>query len=75
MKIESLEIEARASSVPFARSGNRKRRKGIPPKWKILPGFFLLGRQRTSAGLSQKLLWSAIEAVKFLYLLGRGMGV
>ena len=35
MKIESLEIEARDSSVPLARPGSRKLRKGIPPKWKV----------------------------------------
>ena len=35
LKIESLEIEARDSSVPLARPGSRELGKGIPPKHEI----------------------------------------
>lgn len=51
----NIQIEARASSVPNGiRSGSGRVGKGRPPKRRGVPDCSLLGRLRTSAGLSQR---------------------
>ena len=51
----NIQIEARASSVPDGiRSGSGRAGKGRPPKRRGVPDCSLLGRLRTSAGLSQR---------------------
>ena len=76
-KIESLEIEARDSSVPFCKARQPQNGKGNTAEAGNLPEGFLLGRQRISAGLSQKLLWSAIDCseLSVLFLVGACIAV
>ena len=76
-QIESLEIEARDSSVPFCKARQPQNGKGDTAEAGNLPEGFRLGRQRTSAGLSQNLLWSAIDCSEHsvLFLLGACIAV
>jgi len=46
-------IEARGSKVPFGKARQPPKEKGDTAEMKNVPERFLLGRQRTSAGLSQ----------------------